>query len=731
MENLHKRNVIEEYVFNDIEAEQLLLRLGDLNENDYELSKVVLKLLKGEKDVVFSNLFNLIEGKSKNVILLRWKAIEAIYNDDYILAESILLEAIKLARKSRVDKWIVRDIQLDLYNLEFRKEGNRSFYSSNKYQKKLESMDIWNYRPYIDWNLENSLNDSIIENFNYQTDSPSTIRFGGTFRNSTQKFLNAFEAVILNGSYTFIHILRGRLAYIFYNYGSLLNESNLLLHSLRLFMIEGKIKNVEKILSSNWDDLYPVLIDNPSTLLEFSFLNNDKTESKVLKCIIIKKFGAYFTENEVNNFNEFLKHCLNQNFSMNSILDVQRNAVKAYEDIINRIKDKEEIIEILVELYTQNNDLISDEIIRIFSKVEWELIPEKIAIFVADAIYYNIKKTNLETNVYYTLAKIKNCHPNILENIEKDMIKNWKVNEDLSINNYFSQFHLESELKKDMIKNLIYKIEKNNLVMRKGAPISVGGYRLFLILSNHLALSEDFEEYNLIDLYKSILLNPYQTTDEKINCLSSIINLIGHNNFFEKYIKMNMKEFFGDKNNYEKILDSRSDSFMTEGNKKVLEMKLLELCVDIKVFQKGNIVNEMIAKCIEFGFDESLEVRQSTLHLIESISKAYDEIYQNEILQFLYSKTFEKWFKIRGQSIFLLNIIGSKNLGWKNIIINRTSALSYDSSLYVRSSIIQSYLKLDKSISKDLEIEMVITNLKRDKHYKLRARALKLDKNIN
>lgn len=711
-------NVIEEYLFNNID--DLSLKNLTLDKQEAEISTIILQLLKGSININYDNFLPLIPPKMQEVVNLRWKAINEIFNSQFEEAEELLMMALESAKTNRLEKWIRRDILLDLNNLEvakFNKEN--SFIVESNRQKELKAMDKWHYRPFLDWSLENASHELLKENFNKYTDAPQTIRFGGTINTSLTKIQESFKEAISNGSYTFIHIIRERLAYILYNYGKIYKESRLIFHSLKLFMIESKIKTVEKILSSDWDELYEEIIDDPSALLNLPFLQNNRSEDIVMKCVIIENFGAYFYDEDITEINLFLRSCINQEFSMNRSFDIKRSAIKAYKDIINRIEN-EEIISKFSKLLIDDNHLVVNEIVKLFTRVDWKKVTNVNLENVAADIYKNAENSLLKSKVYRILANMKLAHPHLLLNIEKHMQIKWIENKDLDINNYFSIQTINGSIKKSMVVDLIEKIRVNNENMTENSSISIGGHSLFQILANHLVKQSEFP-IELTDLYTKILLNPHQVASEKIECIESILRLIKFNEKFSIFAKEKLQNTMIQRNMKE-ILSCRNDSIFTRISKEKLELKLHELYIFLNTNEKN--VNEVLAKCVEYGTHPLTEVRENTLSLVETISKNYGSLYKNDLIQFLYSKTYDNWFKIRGDSIYLLSVILEEDKSWESIVKNRMLELINDSNPYVRSSIIEAAIKKTRSNIQNENYRQMISILKRDRHYKLRDQAL-------
>jgi hypothetical protein len=693
-----------------------------IGEKEYIISRLTLSIISGAKDFEYKQLIEYLQPKLQEVVKYRWEAIVNIFNGNFDVAETLLLGALEKAKEKRLEKWIRRDILLDIRNLEllkYNREGK--LFRETPHQKELSGMGEWNYRPLLDWNMENSSFDVIKESFSLNTDGPHTVRFGGNLSSSLEEIAAALCSTITMGSYTFIHIIRERLAYILYNYGKLYEDPKLLYHSLRLFIIEHKVKNVKKVLNSEWENLFTEFIDTPTLLLDSSILEGEQPENIVMKCVLIEKLGPYFFEEELPEINAFLFGCLNKPFSLNEKVDIKRNAIRAYRDVINRINN-EHLLNKLIKMLETGNDLEKDEIYKLISYINWKEVSEEISGNFAKIIYRKKEEAFRTGNVYSVLLSIKKAHPDILGNIENEMIIEWESNKNLDINFYFSAQKINEPLYNKFMEDILNRIDSQNKDMVNGSSISIGGNSLYHLWANHTINSSILKKESL-ELYKKVLLNPYQTSKNKIECVESIKRVVNENKFNLSLILV-LKSL--SKEGLKDILVSRNDHlFEPFGNEERLKLKLIDLFIHLEITTYS--IEEILAMCIELGSHTIVDVRESTLSLVESILNKSDDSHKNSILQFLYSKTFDAWYKVRGDSIFLINSVNGKSKEWERIIHRRMFDLIEDSNSYVRSSIIASINEYNKkNANLRIEFNKMLAILKRDRHYKLRNQVLSI-----
>jgi len=728
MSEINKGNrdvsLLEDYIYNNGNIK--LTADSFPNEKEFIISKIMLSIIKGSINPEFESLISFLPLKLQEVVYLRWNSIVKIYNNNLEEAESSLLEALQLAKSTRQEKWIRRDILLDLNNVSVLKQNRQGVFLSEKpHQKELRSMEKWHYRPQIDWNLENASFGVLKENFNIHTDSPYTVRFGGNFSSTMEQVSRSLTAAITYGSLTFIYIIRERLGYILYNYGKIYDDSKLLFHSLKLFIIEDNVKTVKKILDSEWVNLEKEFIDSPSALINEPFLKDNRPQNDVMKCIIIEKLGPYFYDEELNEIDNFLENCLDKPFSMNQSMDIRRSAIRAYKDLINRIEDNERILEKLYELFANDNHLVKDEIFKLLPKINWNKVNESLSKqFILTIIEEKDEALN-QRNTYIILYYIKKAHPEIIKEIETFMELQWRKTRSLDINYYFSLLENTSPMVNEFVDDILQRIKQGNERMTKGSVIGFGGNSLYHLLANHYINNPSMLGKEVIDVYKEVLINPYQLDIEKRECIESIMRIKDIDNKSDLLIKNQFHDFF--QNEFEKIMVSRSDSFFEKFSAERLELKIYELLISLG----ANFISKdkILAKCIEYSTHTFIDVREGTLMLVEAILKEYPKDNINEIRQFLYSRTYDKYHKVRGNAIFILSQMNNVNQEWENIIVNRMFELIEDSNSYVRSSVIAAVSKLIKDNKQNEKYKDMLAILKRDRHYKLRDLAIKGDIN--
>ena len=637
-----------------------------------------------------------------------------------------------LARSERKNSLIIkRDILRDLLFLgidpaNIKNNNNNKKTEYKKISETIESIDAQGYNSGLDRFIEKAQNLFILESFNHNTKPQTTISFGGYLVKTVNILIEALIIAVLLGDYSGLRKIRTKLAEILYSFFKLDEYNKLLSESIKLFIIENSTTVLRKIINAEWDNLYKFLYF--SNMNPFSILN-DLKENKhklIIRCMVIENFGEYFSDKDLVSSKKFVLSCLEGKSNYLSPIDLKLNGLKAIKGIINRT----DIYKILPNLFKDNinNFWILEQMYNIFREIRWERVEQKFIKELLVIILKNIEKINLKDRLYIIFNKIKEYEPELLSELDlyiyNDLLKKMGSGELW----YFSNHKFETERGEllNICNSILEKIKEINDKLIKNSSIEFGGYSLFHVLSNYI-ISNDLGEIldNTYDVYTSILLNPYQTLENKIDCIDSINRITDINKPKFTQFGKNIVSIIKQDNRINKFRDSFLKSF-----KESLELKIDLL--NLK-FYKPERIESIIAKCIDYGMYASPDVRMESLIYITSLSKIIDKRKNNinEILQFLYLKTFDNWFKIRGLSIQLLSYLSKTNKEWENNSIARMKNLLKDSNLFVRSSIILAIEKTLDTIKGNPDYRLLLEIASDDKHFLIREKSKNLIKSLS
>lgn len=692
------------------------------NEVDFIFSDIILGLMNGS-DIMTEKHINVIlkniPKEIQKVVKNRLYGLKKSLNNNYLEAINYFEKALKIGEKTNIKKWILRDIYIDIRNLLIiQKNINNKKFNNDKFKKiqqNIEKLSINNYYPILDKELFRAFDKFNDEMFKLNTDSPYTSRFSNNLSDSIININKALIIAIIHGSYTFIHVIRENLADLLYHYANLYDSSELHHKSLKFYILENRITKAEKILNSDWDILYDEIIDNPLNLIELPVKYEDSLQKRVFKCLFIEKLGQYIPNNALNNIQTFLIDCLDMPLNFDKKYDVKRTCLRAIKSIINRI-DTNLIIKKVFDILGDNN-LINDEIIKLLIDVNWNDVNKDLAKNIKDKLYDLKNNFSRVYDIYVVFYRIKIDYPSIMDEIEEKLLDEWQDENSLDISWYFGQSQYSFDFDNYMFVNdLLERIEKEN----KNSGLAYGGYSLFHLIANHIINNELNDCLDkTFNIFKKVLLNSEQSMNNKMECIESVMRIYNSGIQDSNILAVNVNNQIQEKK--QQVFECKVDRFFNNDYYERLELKIMNLFVNVDSPEKTEAI---IAKCIEYGNHSFIDVRLDSLYVIKAIVDNNISSHENEIRQYLYLKTYDKWYKIRGISLDLLHGISNNDKEWNEICIKRMKELLKDKHSYVRSSVISTIKRNHDLITETEEYYSMLKIGTRDVHFKIREQSI-------
>jgi len=693
---------------------------------DYIVSYIIVKLTDGSNKISHEHIelmTTFLPSNIKDIVKKRWTGILYALNNEYTSAVECFNEALSISESNNIDDWIIRDILIDTRNIQTRNSNFLGeFFNSSEAQNKLKDMGFCEYFPVLDRRLYYSLNKYQNELFDNYTSSPNSMRFSDSSKNSVEEVTKALILAICYGSYTFINICIELLAELLFLYSKIYNSSLYVYDALKLFIIESRIPKVKKIIDSEWDLLYKKITDDPIEIIDFSVKFNNLPQNISMKCVLIEKFAQYIDDDRISDIEEFLINCISLQYSFVDSFDIKRNSLKALAKIINRINQRKVILSIIQEFDNSPHPLVEDEILNVLSKIKWENIDKHILPTILEYLKLRRGRSNHKSIIYFILYQINNIYPELLSDTIAELYNEWLETKNHDTIAFFSEniTKIDSEIASDFINNIISDITSENNTYVEGSPISFKSYTLFDILPQVILLNSDkIVLGKTFEVFKNVLLNSFQTIQNKIDCIDCIIKIRDSKSpMSERYVNTIVTDI--DKR-FKEILTGRGDTFFGTYTLEMLELKIFELIISIK--KKPKNFGYIIAKCIELSSHSLIDVRGSSLSVIRAISKHNCKAYENMIRQYFYTKTFDNWYKIRGDSLVFLSQVTKGNTQWNTICTKRMKDLVNDSNSYVRSSIIYAIKESISDGERNDDYNSIVKTMIKDTHYMIREQA--------
>lgn len=693
---------------------------------DSLVSKVVAKWLSGEEKEAFRVARQIYGHLPKNlmrvaaVVDLRWqanlKAIDANYEDALKLGE----EALRKARSISVPGWLTRDILLDLRNIELHATLSKGALTESGWQKQLLRLKKHAMLPMLDRALSTALENTLKELYEAGTDSPNTVRFGSNLHQVLESFGRAFAYATCLGSYTYFFILRERLAQVLYHYSRKFRDPKLVVNALKLITLQGKVKQLRKLVASEWETLYPEISEQATGLIEFPVRYDNRLKNQVMKCTLIELLGAYIYETQLAEIESFLYGAIQGPFAMTETEDLKRAAIRATKAIICRCQTGR-LLTALID--SCDNPFVQDEFFKVLLGVKWNDVEDRIAKRVT-AFLVNPPFKVLQNDIRYAvMVAIGKAHPDALKSIEssffKDLLGQVSVSGTyLSLN--FGE-HSEAEISAALAQ-VIEKGKRENESFTKGNSITISGRSWVYAIGEYLKWMETPDWESVHDILYNVLMNPFQTERNKYE----VLDMLYHLGITQEEAKNNLVDPLAVQiiENRDTVIEGRRSEFFSRDAGANLELAFYRLNL-----MKTNVnQEEIIAKAVEFGTGEMPEIKKESLKLLESLVQQKQNAVQMSLCPYLYAKCFDSWHEVRASAIEILSQVSGGTGYWENILINVLRTLVLDKSPMVRAMVVEVARDQHRTATKNTHKQsyrLILDEATRDSHYEVREFALK------
>ncbi len=222
-----------------------------------------------------------------SIVAIRWQAIQAYYLDDLESAISYLNEALRLAKEKNQPTWIIKDILIDLRNLNYTLNTVKNCYVESEAQKELTESTEELYYPILD-RIHDSLQGKYIEGlYKSKITSPYTVSMGNNFDSHGELLASSYIVSIYNGSLTQILLLYDKIRDFVFYLSNKYDDWNFKRDLLKFAVHEMNEKHIKGI-----QDSYPEVLnklDSKDAAMIMDFSKNHPIRYKRL----ISRFYAF------------------------------------------------------------------------------------------------------------------------------------------------------------------------------------------------------------------------------------------------------------------------------------------------------------------------------------------------------------------------------------------------------------------------------------------------------
>lgn len=268
-----------------------------------------------------------------DIVSLRWKAIEFYFLGDLEKSIENLNSAKELAKRVSAPNWVIKDILIDLRNLNIKLDNSKNIFTESIAQKELNDSNEEVFYPALDRVLE-SLNEKYIKGlFENKTKSPFSITIGNALCPYVDLISSSYIISIFNGSLTHILLLYDRVTDLLFYLSNKYDDWSFRLNMFKLAIFNGKEKNIKNLKNS-----YPEILNNLNSeeaLSIMKFCENHPVGYEKLNSLLLG-FGAvgYYLDNKT--FRVYLELLI---FQVKKWIEDERKVLSVGFNIFRCIKE--------------------------------------------------------------------------------------------------------------------------------------------------------------------------------------------------------------------------------------------------------------------------------------------------------------------------------------------------------------------------------------------------------
>lgn len=447
--------------------------------------------------------------KYYQVVQIRWQAIQAYFLGDVEKCIEYLEDALKVAKETHQQAWIIKDILIDLRNQYILFSTVNNSYLESEAQKELTESNEDVYYPILD-RINETLHEKYIEGlYKKKTQSPYSITFGNSFEQYGDLLASAYVVSIYNGSLTHIILFYKKIKDFLFYLCCKYDDWNFRRDILKLAIYEGKGKEIKGIQNSYPEVLNYMDAANAEAIMKYCDNHPVKHERLISQLQAFGAIGYYLSNEDYKKYEDILLREIKEwLYDSEAVNFIGQSIFQCLSGIAHRIS-QDILTEICCLFISRNYNYWFTDLFRFIGnnidlcKLNAEnsdmLIKHIIGIFDDD------KKREQIRYAPHFLGKLRRQNRGITDELDK------KVEEYLP-KYYNSDYKLEI-MKDDVkeltriIQNYVYFIQRSNQTQGKNGIYFGHGTRNAAVIRSIL-LENDIDDKEIID---SIILSVADT----------------------------------------------------------------------------------------------------------------------------------------------------------------------------------------------------------------------------
>jgi len=237
---------------------------------------------------------------------IRWKAIQAYYSDNVDECIAKLQEALDRAKELKQPSWIIKDILIDLRNIEIEQSNIINTIKEPDAQKELTNSEEEVYYPVLD-RINGSLQEKYVDElYREKIKSPYSVTIGSGIQEYCEMFASSYIVSVYYGSLTHIRRIYEKARDFLFFLCSKYDDWDAKRDLLMISVFSGKERDVKGIMNSYPEILTEMKSEDASRIM--SFCNNHPLKYKrmISSLLSFGTVGYYLEEKEYEQYEALL-----------------------------------------------------------------------------------------------------------------------------------------------------------------------------------------------------------------------------------------------------------------------------------------------------------------------------------------------------------------------------------------------------------------------------------------
>lgn len=509
------RDYILGFIYNDFESTfaNKEEKSNEIDEWGLEFLQILFerKSIKTFNTALYLNVLKEIQNENLyQIVEIRWKAIQEYFQGDVKKCIKYLNEALKKAKETKQYTWIIKDILIDLRNMNwiYCTEKNISHLDSSA-QKELIESDEELYYPIID-RIKASLNEKYIDGlYKEKTKSPYSVTIGNDLNQYGEMLASLVVVSMYNGSLTHIFLIYEYIRKFTFYLTCKSDKWNLKFTLYKLSIFSGKEKEIKRIENSYSEVLYELSPEEAKSIMEFCSNHPIQYERLNSQLLAFASVGYFLDDKVYKQYENFIIEEITEWLSNDKLVfSIGKNIFKCLNGVAYRMS-QDTLSEICCQFIDKN---FTCWYIDIFKLIKNHINLQKMSIDSATALVEYINcvfdsekgREKIKYNPFF-LCMLRKQNRDITEKMDKKIA-------DYLPDFYQETYKLETTQneKQDLLEFVkIYtdRVMKTNKIQGKDGIYFEHADREIAIIRNILLEKEFINEAETMDLLISTMVD--------------------------------------------------------------------------------------------------------------------------------------------------------------------------------------------------------------------------------